>query len=212
MCFFLSVSRAVEANISIVNEVGVDPGIDHMLAMECFDEVKQAGGKVGREFWLVLTNLVCFIILQLHCIFHVNLFLCWKPFEIDILCICTIIMSKCSFSWYQVFTLITIDVFIIIIILHTCMYYLYFHIIVLFLFCLKRNILLWLKICYCLFQAKYFFYISYCPHIFRSLHMCHTVEDYLPLNTQTLPFDTNSGKNKPSDTNSDKIPLRYKFR
>ena len=41
MCF-----RAVEAGITIVNEVGVDPGIDHMLAMECFDEVKEHGGKV----------------------------------------------------------------------------------------------------------------------------------------------------------------------
>lgn len=37
---------AIEANITIVNEVGVDPGIDHMLAMECFDEVKHAGGKI----------------------------------------------------------------------------------------------------------------------------------------------------------------------
>ena len=33
--------------MTIVNEVGVDPGIDHMLAMQCFDEVKKAGGKVG---------------------------------------------------------------------------------------------------------------------------------------------------------------------
>lgn len=30
-----------------MNEVGVDPGIDHMLAMQCFDEVHRAGGKVG---------------------------------------------------------------------------------------------------------------------------------------------------------------------
>jgi len=29
-----------------LNEVGLDPGIDHLLAMECFDEVHQAGGKV----------------------------------------------------------------------------------------------------------------------------------------------------------------------
>ena len=39
--------RAKEAGITIVNEVGVDPGIDHMLAMQCFDEVKVHGGKVG---------------------------------------------------------------------------------------------------------------------------------------------------------------------
>ena len=29
-----------------MNEVGLDPGIDHMLAMECFDEVRAHGGKV----------------------------------------------------------------------------------------------------------------------------------------------------------------------
>lgn len=37
---------AVEAGVIIVNEVGLDPGIDHLLAMECFDEVKLNGGKV----------------------------------------------------------------------------------------------------------------------------------------------------------------------
>lgn len=40
------ICRAVNANVTMVNEVGVDPGIDHMLAMQCFDEVKHAGGKV----------------------------------------------------------------------------------------------------------------------------------------------------------------------
>ena len=30
----------------MVNEVGLDPGLDHLLAMDCFDEVHQAGGKV----------------------------------------------------------------------------------------------------------------------------------------------------------------------
>ncbi|KAK3738778.1 hypothetical protein RRG08_035658 [Elysia crispata] len=38
--------QAMEAGITIMNEVGVDPGIDHMLAMQCFDEVQQAGGKI----------------------------------------------------------------------------------------------------------------------------------------------------------------------
>ncbi len=37
---------AVEAGITLMNEVGLDPGIDHMLAMECFDEVHSNGGKV----------------------------------------------------------------------------------------------------------------------------------------------------------------------
>jgi len=43
MLFFL---RAVDAGVSIVNEVGLDPGIDHLLAMECFEEVQLGGGKV----------------------------------------------------------------------------------------------------------------------------------------------------------------------
>ena len=37
---------AVEAGVTIVNEVGLDPGIDHLLAMECFDEIHSHGGKV----------------------------------------------------------------------------------------------------------------------------------------------------------------------
>ncbi|XP_061178911.1 alpha-aminoadipic semialdehyde synthase, mitochondrial-like isoform X2 [Saccostrea echinata] len=40
-------SAAKEAGITIMNEVGVDPGIDHMLAVECFDDVKHAGGKIS---------------------------------------------------------------------------------------------------------------------------------------------------------------------
>ena len=44
---FVLFSRAVDAGIMVMNEVGVDPGLDHMLAMECFDEVRQHGGKVS---------------------------------------------------------------------------------------------------------------------------------------------------------------------
>ena len=33
--------------MTIVNEVGVDPGIDHMLAMQIFDDVKEAGGTIN---------------------------------------------------------------------------------------------------------------------------------------------------------------------
>uniref|UniRef100_A0A8C2Z327 Aminoadipate-semialdehyde synthase n=1 Tax=Cyclopterus lumpus TaxID=8103 RepID=A0A8C2Z327_CYCLU len=36
-------SSAVEAGITIVNEIGLDPGIDHMLAMECIDKAKADG-------------------------------------------------------------------------------------------------------------------------------------------------------------------------
>lgn len=38
--------KASEAGITMVNEVGLDPGIDHMLAVQCFDEVLRKGGKV----------------------------------------------------------------------------------------------------------------------------------------------------------------------
>ncbi|XP_065673366.1 alpha-aminoadipic semialdehyde synthase, mitochondrial isoform X2 [Hydra vulgaris] len=37
---------ALEAGITIFQEIGLDPGIDHLLAMKCFDEVKEDGGKV----------------------------------------------------------------------------------------------------------------------------------------------------------------------
>lgn len=36
----------MDADITIVNEVGLDPGIDHLLAMECFDAIHEAGGKI----------------------------------------------------------------------------------------------------------------------------------------------------------------------
>ena len=37
---------AREAGITLINEVGLDPGIDHMLAMACIDETHSKGGKV----------------------------------------------------------------------------------------------------------------------------------------------------------------------
>lgn len=37
---------AVNEGVTIVNEVGVDPGIDHMLAMQVFDEVREAGATI----------------------------------------------------------------------------------------------------------------------------------------------------------------------
>lgn len=42
---------AVDAGIAIVNEVGLDPGIDHMLAMECFDDAKAEGAVVRWTIW-----------------------------------------------------------------------------------------------------------------------------------------------------------------
>lgn len=37
---------AVDAGVTIVNEVGLDPGIDHLLAMECFDQIMTNGGTI----------------------------------------------------------------------------------------------------------------------------------------------------------------------
>ena len=37
---------AVEAGVCLINECGLDPGIDHLLAMQCIDETHQANGKV----------------------------------------------------------------------------------------------------------------------------------------------------------------------
>lgn len=37
---------AKNADVTILNEVGLDPGIDHLLAMECFDQVKSNGGQI----------------------------------------------------------------------------------------------------------------------------------------------------------------------
>ncbi|XP_035012716.2 alpha-aminoadipic semialdehyde synthase, mitochondrial isoform X2 [Hippoglossus stenolepis] len=42
-------SSAEEAGVTIVNEMGLDPGIDHMLAMECIDKAKAEGCTV--EFY-----------------------------------------------------------------------------------------------------------------------------------------------------------------
>ncbi|XP_050524129.1 alpha-aminoadipic semialdehyde synthase, mitochondrial isoform X2 [Daktulosphaira vitifoliae] len=39
-------NRAEEAGITIVNEIGLDPGIDHLLAMECIDQIHEEGGKI----------------------------------------------------------------------------------------------------------------------------------------------------------------------
>ena len=38
----------MERGLTFLNEVGLDPGIDHMLAMECFHQVRESGGKVGH--------------------------------------------------------------------------------------------------------------------------------------------------------------------
>ena len=41
--------EASARGVRIVNEVGVDPGVDHLLAMQCFDEIHTGGGKVNSQ-------------------------------------------------------------------------------------------------------------------------------------------------------------------
>ena len=40
--------EAVEAGITIMNEIGVDPGIDHISAMRILDEIRAKGGKIHQ--------------------------------------------------------------------------------------------------------------------------------------------------------------------
>lgn len=35
-----------EADITVMNEIGLDPGIDHLYAIKTIDEVHRAGGKI----------------------------------------------------------------------------------------------------------------------------------------------------------------------
>ena len=47
---------AKEAGVTLLNEIGLDPGIDHMLAMQCIDEVHDKGGKVMPTYSSKETN------------------------------------------------------------------------------------------------------------------------------------------------------------
>jgi saccharopine dehydrogenase-like NADP-dependent oxidoreductase len=39
-------AEAKEAGIVVLNEVGVDPGVDHLYAIKKIDEIHNKGGKV----------------------------------------------------------------------------------------------------------------------------------------------------------------------
>ncbi len=41
-----NVNRAEKAGVTILNEIGLDPGIDHLRAMQIMDDVKAQGGQV----------------------------------------------------------------------------------------------------------------------------------------------------------------------
>ena len=91
---------AVDAGIAIVNEVGLDPGIDHMLAMECFDDAKAEGAVVRKDYyfeentigehWFESPNgiecTLCFAIKKIHNIwsFNFQLSFCCRVFFIRV--------------------------------------------------------------------------------------------------------------------------------
>lgn len=39
-------SRAKDAGLTLLNEVGLDPGIDHLLALECIHDIQNHGGRI----------------------------------------------------------------------------------------------------------------------------------------------------------------------
>lgn len=39
-------NQAVSAGVTILNEVGLDPGVDHLLALECIQDAKSLGGRI----------------------------------------------------------------------------------------------------------------------------------------------------------------------
>lgn len=43
-------AAAKEAGITVMNEIGLDPGIDHLYAVKTIDEVHKAGGRITK-FW-----------------------------------------------------------------------------------------------------------------------------------------------------------------
>ena len=43
-------AAARKAGIVVMNEIGLDPGIDHLYAVKTIDEVHAKGGKVGVDF------------------------------------------------------------------------------------------------------------------------------------------------------------------
>lgn len=64
-----------------MNEVGLDPGIDHMSAMKIIDESQRNGSKVRLGIFICFSSFVCvclpIVICNLHAdqIFH---FLVWR--------------------------------------------------------------------------------------------------------------------------------------
>ena len=47
---------AKEAGIVVLNEVGVDPGVDHLYAVKTIGEIHSKGGKVCRYNWITAVH------------------------------------------------------------------------------------------------------------------------------------------------------------
>ena len=47
---------AAEAGITVLNEVGVDPGVDHLYAVKAIHEIHEKGGKVSWIPFLFLAS------------------------------------------------------------------------------------------------------------------------------------------------------------
>ena len=62
---------AKEAGVILMNECGLDPGIDHMLAMECIDETHNNDGEVCTYVCVC----VCMYI-RVHTYVHVRMYVC----------------------------------------------------------------------------------------------------------------------------------------
>lgn len=67
------IERAQKAGILIMNEVGLDPGMDHMSAMKIIDEAQRNGSKVIFRLF-VYSSFTDHYIMHVDQIFH---FLVW---------------------------------------------------------------------------------------------------------------------------------------
>jgi saccharopine dehydrogenase-like NADP-dependent oxidoreductase len=48
-------NSAKDAGITVMNEIGLDPGIDHLYAVKTIEEVHKEGGKVRLSITLNIT-------------------------------------------------------------------------------------------------------------------------------------------------------------
>ena len=51
-------AEAKKAGIVVMNEIGLDPGIDHLYAVKTISEVHEKGGKVDTIFFYLLSTIL----------------------------------------------------------------------------------------------------------------------------------------------------------